>query len=56
MDEHSFKMKKTFPKYPCTACQKYDNGCLRYACPRWRKWFKEEWNELRKSLGANVEE
>lgn len=56
MDEHTLKMKEISPKYPCAACQRYyTKRCPKDGCPKWLKWFKDEWDKLRKSLGANVE-
>lgn len=45
-------------KCPCADCEKDETLCNRQGvylrCYKWRKWIRDEWSEIRKSLGINV--
>ena len=44
-------------KYPCTECEE-EKDCEQsekyVQCEAWRKWFHEQWENIRKLFGRNV--
>ena len=44
-------------KFPCNDCEEKEKceKCAKYVrCYKWRKWFRDEWNGIRKKYAVDV--
>lgn len=45
-------------KYPCTNCEMNEDECdereIYLKCGAWRRWFREQWEQIRKIFARDV--